>query len=104
MDDLTNPVERVSEDLAGLMSAFLELSRADLETMRQALAREDHATLIRLGHSARGAGANYNMLGLCGLGREIEAAARLADARAVAGLLDRMDRYLDAVRVEFVPE
>lgn len=104
MDDMTTPLERVSEDLAGLMPAFLDLSRADLETMSEALAASDFATLVRLGHSARGAGANYNMLGLCGLGREIEAAARKADTEALAGLLERMAHYLDVVRVEYVPE
>lgn len=104
MDDLTSPVERVSEDLAGLMPAFLDLSRADLEIMRKALAASDFATLVRLGHSARGAGANYNMLGLCELGRLIELAARQPDAQSVAGLLERMARYLDAVRVVYVPE
>lgn len=104
MDDMTRPVERVSEDLAGLMPAFLDLSRADLDTMREALAARDYSSLIRLGHSARGAGANYNMLGLCELGREIEAAARKEDAHSLAALLNGMARYLDVVRVEYVPE
>lgn len=104
MHELTSPVERVSEDLAGLMPAFLDISRSDLGVMRLALAAGDFATLVRLGHSARGAGANYNMLGLCELGREIEAAARKPDPQALAGLLERMAQYLDAVRVEFVPE
>lgn len=104
MDSAAQIVERVSEDLAGLMPSFLECSRGDLETMRAALAAGDYATLARLGHSARGAGSNYGMLGLSDLGRELESAARQRDAAAVAVLLDRMAGYLDTVRIEFVPE
>lgn len=104
MDSAAPFVERVSEDLAGLMPSFLECSRGDLEAMRAALAAGDYATLARLGHSARGAGGNYCMLGLSDLGREIEVAARRPDPSAVASLLDRMAEYLDTVRIEFVPE
>ena len=104
MDSAASFVERVSEDLAGLMPSFLECSRADLEAMRAALAAGDFATLARLGHSARGAGGNYGMLGLSELGRELEAAALRSDRAAAACLLDRMAEYLDSVRIEFVPE
>ncbi|WP_243546693.1 Hpt domain-containing protein [Pseudodesulfovibrio tunisiensis] len=94
-------LEHVDAELEVLMDRFFASSRRDVETMRQALAEGDLATVTRLGHSAKGAGRGYGFLGMGELGRELEQAGKAGDRKAAEDALDRLAHYLDNVRYEF---
>ncbi len=98
---MTDMVERIDPDLAGLVPRFLECSRRDAEMLGQALERGDLDTARRIGHSAKGAGAAYGFLGLRDLGRDLEEMAGRGDAAGVREILARLVDYLERVQVRF---
>ncbi len=95
-------VEYIDAGLADLLDRFFELSRSDLQTMREAVGERDFETLTRLGHTVRGTGHGYGFSGMGEIGHAIEQAAQGRDVDALNTHMDRMDRYLSTVRVEFV--
>jgi HPt (histidine-containing phosphotransfer) domain-containing protein len=94
-------VERIPSDLEELLDRFFDVSRQDLEQMRNALHVRDFETLVRLGHTARGTGSGYGFKGMGMIGHEIEQAALSRDPDALEQHVDSLARYLDTVRVEF---
>lgn len=94
-------VERIAPDLEELMPRFFELSKVDIQKMRQAIAAEDMEALIRMGHTAKGTGAGYGFQGMSALGREIEDAAKAGELAEVERLVDRLRHYFETVVVEF---
>ncbi|MDD3311814.1 Hpt domain-containing protein [Pseudodesulfovibrio sp.] len=94
-------IERIDHDLEPLMPRFFDNSRQDVRTMRDALAGGDMESLARLGHTAKGTGYGYGMRTMGDIGAELEAAAKVADAAGCLDAIERMDRYLDTVVVEF---
>lgn len=95
-------VEYIDAGLKGLLDRFFELSRTDLDTMRAAADKGDFDTLVRLGHTVRGTGHGYGFTGMGTIGEAIEQAALGRDLEALLGHVDRMDRYLSSVRIEFI--
>ncbi|XXJ20132.1 Hpt domain-containing protein [Desulfovibrio caledoniensis] len=94
-------VERIPSDLEELLDRFFDVSRQDLEQMRNALHAGDFDTLVRLGHTARGTGSGYGFKGMGMIGHEIELAAKQRDPEALERHMDTLAHYLDTVRVEF---
>ena len=99
MDAVT---ERIDADLEPLIPQFTANTRKEIERMRGALAEGDLETLARLGHSAKGSGYGYGFTGMGDIGLGIEQAAKAGDAEAAKAGVDRLEAYMDAVRVEFV--
>jgi hypothetical protein len=86
--------------LAMLFPRFLANCRKGVETIR-AIGAGNLETARVIGHSLRGAGGFYNLHEVTEIGGEIERAARAGDARKVAQLAERLDRYLARVRPDF---
>lgn len=86
--------------LATLFPRFLANCRKGVEALR-AIGAGDLETARVIGHSLRGAGGFYNLHEVTEIGGEIERAARAGDARAVAELAERLDRYLARVHPDF---
>jgi|GEM_PF-887626 len=93
-------VERIPSDLEALLDRFFDVSRQDLEQMRNALRARDFETLVRLGHTARGTGSGYGFKGMGRIGHEIEQAALKRDSDALKTHVDTLGHYLDTVQVE----
>jgi HPt (histidine-containing phosphotransfer) domain-containing protein len=94
-------VERIDPELADLVGSFLAGSRRDAALLAEALSRVDMETAQRIGHSAKGAGAAYGFFGLRDLGGRLEQAAAQGDLALSLDLLQRIQDYLERVRVEY---
>ena len=94
-------VEYIDPDLEVLIDRFFELSRVDLEMMRDAIGEGNFDTLVRLGHTVKGTGQGYGFTGMGEIGSAIEKAALGRDLNAAISSVDRMDHYLDNVEVKF---
>jgi len=94
-------VERIDPDLEELMERFFDSSKKDVEKMQSALDARDFATLIRLGHTAKGTGYGYGFRGMGDIGLELEDAAKARNEDDIRTQIKRMAHYLDTVKVEF---
>ncbi|MEF2230660.1 MAG: Hpt domain-containing protein [Pseudodesulfovibrio sp.] len=93
-------IERIDADLEPLMPRFFNNTRKEALLMREALAAGDMASLVRMGHTAKGTGYGYGMRTMGDLGRELETAAKAGDAAGCGDVIERMVHYLDTVVVE----
>jgi HPt (histidine-containing phosphotransfer) domain-containing protein len=93
-------VELIDPDLLELAPRFLHLVREDLKELSKARSAGDLATLARLGHSLKGAGAGFGFRTLDVIGQRIEAASKAADLDEVDAQLASLEAYLSTVRVE----
>ncbi len=94
-------VVEVDRELEELIPEFLETSRKDSRSILDALARGDHETVRRLGHSMKGSGGGYGFHALSELGAGLERAAKAADLDAMRKLSVELDSFLARVEVAF---
>lgn len=95
---ITIPVAPGVEDL---IPTFLQNRIAEIETLRNALLANDFAELARLGHRMKGVGAPYGFDTVSELGRQIQDAARSANADALAERVAEYAEYMARVRVVY---
>ena len=88
--------------LAARVPIFLENRRRDVVTMQTALALGDFATVERLGHCMKGAGASFGFQAISDLGAALEHAARSAERDAARKLVAELSALLDRVTVDEV--
>jgi two-component system, chemotaxis family, chemotaxis protein CheY len=87
------PPRRAARDVG----KFLERRRAELDTLRAALASSDHFEIRRIGHNLKGMGASFGFPDLAELGARLENAARADDQTAMHGLIDELAAYVAKV-------
>lgn len=96
-----NQTEVISMELQELVPRFLENSRRDHSAMLVALDGGDMATLKRLGHSIKGAGAGYGFQGMSLIGSRIQNAAQEGGEDLAREAVQEFSRYLAEVKVVF---
>ncbi len=89
--------EPLHRNLAARIPAFLQHRRQDVVTMLDALSRGDFATVERLGHGMKGAGASFGFQIITDIGAAIEQEARSADAAKSRKRVNELSTYLDRV-------
>lgn len=94
-------IERIDSDLEPLMERFFINSEKDLVEMRTALNAGDFETLARLGHTAKGTGYGYGLMGMGDIGLALENASKIGDVAEVTVQVACMASYLANVQVEF---
>lgn len=92
---------RVESGMEGVVPAYLEKRRKDVQTYRNALAGGDFETLRVLGHSMKGTGTGYGFPILTEIGGVIEQAAMRRDNTEVAAQVDRLAWYVGNVVLQF---
>jgi HPt (histidine-containing phosphotransfer) domain-containing protein len=91
----------VDADLEDLIPGFLENRARDVRELSSALSRSDFESIRITGHSMKGSGGGYGFDALTDLGAAIEAAAKAADATAIAKLIEELSEYLQRVEVTY---
>lgn len=94
-------VVQVDADLEDLIPGYLQNRRQDVDSILQALEKQDFETIRILGHTMKGTGGGYGFDAITELGRALEEAAKgrnIADIRQKAAALLA---YLQAVEVVF---
>jgi CheY-like chemotaxis protein/HPt (histidine-containing phosphotransfer) domain-containing protein len=92
-------VVQVDQALLGLMPKFLRNRQQDVERMREAVARDDYATVWTLGHNMKGSAAGYRLARVGDLGGALADAAKRRDREGVARLASELERYLGRVEL-----
>ncbi|EGV31963.1 multi-sensor hybrid histidine kinase [Thiorhodococcus drewsii AZ1] len=102
----TPPMEEQSEifayaepELLPFAQEFLDTQREALEHLRALLMDERFEEIRRLGHTMKGEGGGYGLEEVSVIGAAIQEACELKAAQTIATLLDRLDTYLDQVRI-----
>ena len=91
----------VDKDLEDLVPVFLKNRRAELESLRSALAAGDWDQIRQFGHRMRGVGNSYGFAPISDLGQQIEDAAKSRDAAGVGARLGEYADYLENVKVVY---
>jgi two-component system response regulator CpxR len=76
------------------IAAFLERRRAELVTLREALATGAYDDLRAIGHNLKGVGAGFGFPQLAELGERLELAADAADATRAGAVIDGITAFL----------
>ena len=91
----------VDQELEPVMGRYLELRRAGLAALREALAAADFETVRRLGHTLKGSAGSFGLPRLAELGTAIENAGRRGDAAAAGRLADAVGEYIYNVDISY---
>ena len=90
---------RAFPSLAARIPEFLSNRRLDVITMLDALIHSDFATIERLGHSMKGAGASFGFQAITDFGATLEHEARNSNVHASRQSVLDLSAYLDFVGV-----
>jgi HPt (histidine-containing phosphotransfer) domain-containing protein len=92
----------VSQEIEDIMPIFLDTVSQNIVSIRDALGRGDLETVRTLGHRMKGAGGGYGFDRVTELGREIEMAARAADAERCRVLNEELAETMSKTDIVFV--
>ncbi|MGH8638280.1 MAG: response regulator, partial [Burkholderiales bacterium] len=90
----------VPDDLRDLALEYLEARRQDLGELRAAADAGNWSRLRIVGHNLAGSGGSYGFAALSEFGRNLEDAARAADAEVAKRTVDAIEHYLAHVRID----
>jgi len=85
--------------LMPLIPEYLVNRGKDLQTLLDALTRNDFAVLRKLGHNMRGSAGAYGLPPLSEIGARIEDAAQAQDAGAIGPALEDLKVFLQRVKL-----
>jgi CheY-like chemotaxis protein len=92
-------VVRPDDEIRHLAPEFLEKRRDDVLSLTEALARNDLATIQRLGQRLNGTGLSYGFNGISEIGSALEQAARIGDVEELRRRVALLSDYLQRVNV-----
>lgn len=94
-------IVQADPDLEDLIPEFLDNRRADIGSMRAALANADFETVRGLGHSMKGSGGGFGFDAISAIGAALEQAAKRLDQAAIVQGVDQLADYLTRVKVVY---
>jgi HPt (histidine-containing phosphotransfer) domain-containing protein len=83
--------------VAALLPAYLSRRDKDVDTLLDALAREDFETIARTGHNLRGNGVSFGFPELRAVGERIEADALARNASGLRDPIAHLQAYMDRI-------
>jgi two-component system, sensor histidine kinase and response regulator len=89
----------VEEDIEDLVPEFLEGRHDDVKAIKESIQKNDFVNIQRLGHDMKGCGQGYGFDEISVIGKHIEAAAKVSDAREILSWNERLENYLGRIRV-----
>lgn len=94
-------IVHVDPDLEDIVPDFLLNLAEDLQSILEALDKNDFETVRVLGHSMKGSGGGYGFDAVTEMGRDIENAAGAGDAKTVGDKVSEIKNYLQKVEIIF---
>jgi histidine phosphotransfer protein HptB len=94
-------VVHVDADLEDLIPGYLQNRHQDVESVLQAVDKQDFETIRVLGHTMRGTGGGYGFDAITEMGRTLEEAAKSRDIAVIRQGAAALLAYLRAVKVVF---
>ena len=95
-------IVHVDSELEDLLPGFLEDWKGEIDSMREALERNDYEMIRKLGHNMKGTGGSCGLEAITDTGRRLEEAAKAMAPEEIRVNLDALSSYLE--RVELVYE
>lgn len=92
---------KVDKDLEELIPGFMQRRRGDVASIKASLSAGELDKIRITGHSMKGTGGGYGFDDLSQIGAALEKAAVAGDASKISALVDRLEKYLDNVIVQF---
>jgi len=89
----------ISHDLEEIVPIFLENRAHDLQTLRDALTRQDFVTIQNLGHQLKGNGGGYGFDRITEIGATMEQAAKQKDYSLSEQQILHLEEFLRRVHV-----
>ncbi len=91
----------ISRDLEDIVPIFLNNREKDLQTLRDALTRQDFGTLQTLGHRMKGDGGGYGFDRITEIGATLEQAAKQQDGSMIEQQIVQLEDFLRRVSVVY---
>lgn len=92
---------RIDRDLEDLIPGYLENRRKDMESIRQALKKEDLEAIRVIGHTMKGSGGGYGFDRITDIGRTLEEAAVSGSKEKILQKADELSKYLDNIDIVY---
>jgi len=92
---------RAPKDIADAVPLFLEITRSDLESMRQAITQQDYEKIRFVGHDLKGSGSGYGFPEITAIGKALEQGAKAGDLDEMQKQISVLANYLDSVEVVY---
>ncbi len=97
-------IVRVDPDLEDLVPGFLENRQKDIQSVLEALTRNDYAAIAKIGHTMKGVGGGYGFDAITDIGRSVEQAAKDKSPAKIKASLDALSDYLRRIEIVFDPD
>jgi HPt (histidine-containing phosphotransfer) domain-containing protein len=94
-------IVHVDVDLEPIMPRFFELRYEDIDAINKNIEKADYETIMRLGHSMKGAGGGYGFDYISEIGAGIEKAAKENNAEDIRRWVYELSLYLEKVEVVY---
>ena len=94
-------IVHVDADLEAIIPRFFELRAKDIYLINEGIEKKDFETIMRMGHSMKGAGGGYGFDYISEIGRAIEEAAKKNDADGIKEWALKLEDYLKKVEVVY---
>ena len=91
----------IDEDFRDLVPGYIERRRAELETVKEFVSKNDFAYLKRLSHDWHGTGESYGIPFVSRIGEKMNRAANAGDGREILTLVEQLRTYLDTVNIRY---
>lgn len=92
----------IDADLEDLIPDFIDNRRGDIQSLTDAIGRQDYEAIQRIGHSMAGAGGGYGFDAITDIGRLIEDAATAQHVNEIKDGIDKLTYYL--ARIDIIYE
>ncbi|NJN69489.1 MAG: Hpt domain-containing protein [Nitrospira sp.] len=92
-------IVEVGRDLEDIVPIFLGNRKNDLQTLRDALTRQDFGTVQNLGHRLKGDGGGYGFDRISEIGATLEQGAKQQDYSMIEQQILQLENFLRRVRV-----
>jgi len=97
-------IVRVDPDLEDLIPGFLENRHKEIQSVFEALARDDYAAIATIGHTMKGVGGGYGFDAITDIGRSVEQAAKDKNRAKIKASLNKLSDYLGRIEIVFEPD
>ena len=91
----------IDQELAHLITGFLENRTRDIIQLTTALEQNDFENLAVIGHTLKGIGGGYGFSMITDLGAAIQQAAKGHDSQKVSELIAELKAYLENIEIVY---
>ena len=99
-DDTENPIDVKDPFARRLILQYVKRRKAELDTLRSALAAGRFRDIQITGHNMSGSGSAYGLDRISEIGARMEAAAKAGQGTEVERLISKLDSYVHTIRLK----